>query len=87
MALEVSRDRYVDLYEFAPIGYLTLTGEALIAEINLTGAKLLGSERKQLIHRRFARFVAEPDQARWHRFFLNVLGDVNGEMHRFDVNL
>ena len=87
VALEVSRDRYVDLYEFAPIGYLTLTGEDLIAEINLTGAKLLGSQRKQLIHRRFARFVAEPDQARWHRFFLNVLGDVNGEMHRFDVNL
>jgi diguanylate cyclase (GGDEF)-like protein/PAS domain S-box-containing protein len=87
VALEASRDRYVDLYEFAPIGYLTLTAEALIAEINLTGTKLLGSQRKQLIDRRFLHFVAEPDQARWHRFFLNVLGDVNGEMHRFDMNL
>ena len=87
MALEVSRDRYVDLYEFAPIGYLTLTAESQIAEINLTGARLLGRERKQLIPCRFARFVAEPDQARWHRFFLNVRGDVDGEMHRFDVNL
>ena len=77
MALEASRNRYVDLYEFAPIGYLTLTSEAQIAEINLTGARLLGSERKQLINRRFARFVAEPEE-RWHRFFHNVMWDAKG---------
>jgi PAS domain-containing protein len=63
MALEASRDRYLDLYEFAPIGYLTLTAEAQIAKINLTGARLLGMERKQFIPCRFARYVAEPDKA------------------------
>ena len=87
VALEASRDRYVDLYEFAPIGYLTLTAEALIAEINLTGAKLLGMERKQLIDRRFARYVAEPDKARWHRLFLKVIEDANGDRHSFDLSL
>ena len=35
-AMEESRDRYVDLYEFAPIGYLSLTADGLIAEINLS---------------------------------------------------
>ena len=54
IALEESRDRYMALYEFAPVGYLTLTGEGLIAEINLTGAKLLGVERKKLINHRFS---------------------------------
>ena len=87
MALEASRDRYLDLYEFAPIGYLTLTAEAQIAEINLTGARLLGRERKQLIPCRFARFVAEPDKERWYRLFHNVMEDANGESRSFDLKM
>ncbi|MDP2783355.1 MAG: EAL domain-containing protein [Sulfurimicrobium sp.] len=79
-AMEESRDRFVDLYDFAPIGYLTLTANALISEINLTGAAMLGEERKKLIHRRFARFVATEDSERWHRNFLRVAlhGDNQG---------
>lgn len=73
VALEESRDRYADLYELAPVGYLTLTDTGLIAEINLTGAALLGEERQRLVQRRFAGFVAAGDSDRWHRFFLSVL--------------
>lgn len=72
MALEESRDRYVDLYDFAPAGYLTLTDKAFIAEINLTGAALLGEQRNRLLRRRFARFVSTEDGDRWHRDFLRV---------------
>lgn len=71
--LEVSRDRYVDLYDFAPVGYLTLTNESLIAEVNLIGAALLGAERKKLLLRHFANFVAVEDNGRWNRFFVSVL--------------
>ncbi|HEX7499328.1 MAG TPA: histidine kinase, partial [Polyangia bacterium] len=31
--------RYTDLYEFAPVGYLTLTREGEIRQVNLTGAR------------------------------------------------
>jgi PAS domain S-box-containing protein len=72
-ALEESRDRYVDLYEFAPIGYLTLTREGMIAEVNLTGASLLGMERKKLLNRRFVSFVSAGDSDRWHIHYQNVL--------------
>ena len=58
IALEESRDKYLDLYEFAPIGYFTLTDKALIAEVNLTGATLLGAERKKLVNARFRKFVS-----------------------------
>ena len=66
IALEQSRDRYADLYEFAPVGYLTLSGSGLIAEINLVGATLLGVERRRLIGRRFGRFVAPADRKLWY---------------------
>ena len=71
--LEKSRDRYVDLYDFAPVGYITLNHEGMIDEINLTGAALLGVERSKLPRRRFASFVATEDRDRWHRHFMNVL--------------
>lgn len=71
--IEESRDRYVDLYDFAPIGYLTLTREALISEINLAGAALLGKARDKLIGHRFARLVTVEDSDRWHRHFMDAL--------------
>lgn len=72
IAVEESRDRYLDLYEFAPVGYLTLTPEGLIAQINLTAATLLGRPRQDLQGKRLAVLVAESDQDRWERFFASL---------------
>jgi len=71
--LEESRDQFVDLYEFSPVGYFTLNREEKIDKINLTGATLLGAERNKLLHHRFAPFVATEDSDRWHRHFFSVL--------------
>lgn len=46
--LEQSRDHYVDLYDFAPVGYATVTRGALITQMNLAAARLLGVERGQV---------------------------------------
>jgi PAS domain S-box-containing protein len=56
--LEAARDRYADLYDFAPLGYVTLDGRGLIREINLTAARMLGRERKFLIGQPFASYMA-----------------------------
>ncbi len=72
IALEDSRDRYFNLYQFAPVGYLTLTSDGLIAEMNLTGAKLLGTVPGRLLNRRFASLVVYEDRNRWARHFMNV---------------
>ncbi|HEY2926278.1 hybrid sensor histidine kinase/response regulator [Piscinibacter sp.] len=71
--LEASRDRYVDLYDFAPVGYLTLSAEGLIAQVNLTGAEMLGEKREQLTSARFSRFILPADIERWYRHFLLAL--------------
>ncbi|MCR4302822.1 MAG: PAS domain-containing protein [Gallionella sp.] len=73
LALEKSRDRYADLYQFAPAGYLTLTRDALIGEINLAGAALLGEDRNKLINRRFATLVSSADRGLWHQVFMRAL--------------
>jgi PAS domain S-box-containing protein len=72
LALAESRDRYRDLYEFAPVGYLTLSAESVIEAINLTGARLLGAERSALLHHRFAAWVAPEDRDRWLRRFQQI---------------
>ena len=73
LALEESRDRYVDLYEFAPVGYLTLTAAGLIAEANLTGADLLKEDRRKLLQRRFAHFVVPEERTGWQKHFLQAM--------------
>ena len=70
--MEKMRDRFVDLYEFAPISYLTLNRTGMIAEANLTGAALLGVERKNLLNLRFSNFVTHEDKYLWDQHFLSV---------------
>jgi PAS domain S-box-containing protein len=55
--LEESRNRYAELYDFAPVGYANLDPYGLILDINQTGARLLGTERPQLLGKPFALFV------------------------------
>ena len=78
--LEEAHDRYVDLYEFAPVGYLTLSHEAHITAINLTGAALLGEERKKLLRRSLARIVAPEDRDRWQHYFKQATNHVDTQI-------
>ena len=72
LALAESRDRYLDLYEFAPVGYLTLSAEGMIEAINLTGAQLLGAERSALLHYHFAAFIVPAERDLWQRRFQQI---------------
>ena len=72
VALEESRDRYLDLYDFAPLGYLSLNAEGMIEEINLTAVALLGGERQKLLRRSLTSLVLAEDQPRWLALFLRV---------------
>jgi PAS domain S-box-containing protein len=60
--LETSRARYFDLYDLAPVGYVTLDNEGAIVEMNLRATALLAVSRGALNGRSFSRAIAAEDQ-------------------------
>lgn len=60
-ALEESRQRYVDLYDFAPISYFTFDAHGRIVDLNLTGAALLGLDRAAAVGRLFTSVAPMSD--------------------------
>jgi PAS domain S-box-containing protein len=59
--LEVSRNKYAELYDFAPVGYFTFDARGLIREVNLAGAQLLGIERGLLANKPFTSLIADAE--------------------------
>lgn len=61
-ALEASRARYFDLFDLAPVGYISLNEAGLMLEANLTAARLLGVTRGTLAGQLLSRFILPDDQ-------------------------
>jgi PAS domain S-box-containing protein len=61
-ALEASRERYLDLYERAPVGYFTLDEAGVVVEANLTFVAMLGLPRERVLGRPLTAFVVAADQ-------------------------
>jgi PAS domain S-box-containing protein len=60
--LEASRARYFDLYDLAPVGYLTVSEQGLILEANLTAATQLGLPRSALTKQPLTKFILKEDE-------------------------
>jgi PAS domain S-box-containing protein len=71
--VETLLQTYTDLYDFAPVGYLSVDEKGMILEANLAGAVLLGLERSRLINRRFRDFIAVPARADCEAFIEKVI--------------
>jgi PAS domain S-box-containing protein len=62
------RDKYRDLYDFAPVGYFTLAADGSILESNLAGASLLGCGRAQLAGHRLGEFMQAESRPAFNEF-------------------
>lgn len=62
LELEESNNKYVTLYDFAPIGYFTFDQDGLVVEINQAGLNLLGIQKKDILNRCFSRYIASEFQ-------------------------
>lgn len=56
--LAADLDRYVELFDLAPMGYFNIDDQGRIVEGNLAGARLFGVEREQMLGRPIASFLA-----------------------------
>jgi PAS domain S-box-containing protein len=60
--IDRTKSRYVDLYDFAPVGYFTLDKDGIILETNLTGANLLGVDRGSSLGQPLSVFMSHASQ-------------------------
>jgi len=66
-------NKYVQLYEYAPVGYITLSDKGIILDANLTAAAILGQFRKDLIGQPIVLFVVPEDYASCEEKFTKLL--------------
>jgi PAS domain-containing protein len=71
--LEESRSRYKELYDFAPVGYVTLDRAGLILEANLRAATLLNVPRAALLCKYLQSYMDQAGADALHRFLRKPL--------------
>ena len=78
-ALQAAHDAYFDLFELAPVGYLTVNDAGLIMNANQTAARLLGVDRRRLLRQPFARWLADDTgRRRWQSVLRDLLAPSAG---------
>ena len=83
--LEAALEKYTDLYDFAPVGYLSIDESGVIIEVNLTGASLLGIERSRLVGQPLMAFVAPGSRSTFLTFLKVIFTGTTDQA--FDVQL
>ena len=73
LQLEETRDKYLDLYNLAPIGYFTLDQASRILEANFIGAELLGIKQSELARTRFPSYLSADSQDIFYFHYKEVL--------------
>lgn len=71
--LEETRDKYADLYDFAPVSYISFNAKGVINNINLTGASMLGEVRSRLLYRPFTLWLDKTSITEFYKHIATVL--------------
>ena len=83
--LDASQSRYFDLYDLAPVGYLTISEKWLILEANLATATMLGVVRTDLLKKPMFKFFFPEDQTVYYRHLKQVVKA--GELQTWEMRL
>jgi PAS domain S-box-containing protein len=69
---EIAQEKYTELYDFAPSGYLSLSKKGEITDLNFIAAQMLGRERSYLAKKQFALFVSDNTRSDFNQFLKNI---------------
>ncbi len=75
---EQIRDRYAALYDFAPVGYVSIDSRANLVDINLAGAALLGRPRSSVLNLPFATMIVPEHLEALRSFLISTRQHVEG---------
>jgi len=74
---ELAQEKYTELYDFAPSGYMSLSKDGEILELNFAAANMLGKERSLLINSRFGPFIKEDSRSVFANFLEEIFKGKN----------
>jgi len=83
--VDESREKYTDLYDFAPVGYCSLTADGTIQLVNFMGASLVGIERSRLMGRRFGLLVSSEHRPIFNSFLKQVFAGQTKQSGDFEL--
>ncbi len=67
------RDQYTELYDFAPVGYVTLSLKGIISKSNLTFCKMLESSRSVIQGQPFFDLISQDSHDNYYLFLNRIL--------------
>jgi signal transduction histidine kinase len=69
---EINEEKYINLFEFAPIGYITLSSSGIINDLNFCAANIIEFERFYLKEKKFSNFISSDSKQIFEMFLANV---------------
>jgi len=85
LEVDAQRAKYFELFDLAPVGYLTVSEVGAVRDANVTAARLLGAEPRQIVGQPFSTFVAVADRDAYY-LRLRLLAQT-GEPQTLDLRL
>ena len=86
-ALDTAQARYFDFYNLAPVGYVTVSDQALILQANLATASLLGMPRAALIGKALPGFMSASDADRFYLLCQQALASGSAQSCELQMHL
>ncbi len=83
--LTLSRDKYLQLYDFSPVAYLTLNEAGIIQKANIAAANLLGYPQEKLTNMRLAKLIHPSDQDAYYLFMGQILAQKTDQVFNAKV--